>query len=160
MGHYIAAKMTNASLVSFKMSLFGVNMQINTSKLIAEEKVFLYYAGPFINLLLAIYARIIGVLVIQQINLFLLFLNIIPIVPLDGGNILKTVLQLYFSDNIVYMINLTTNIIFLIISLLCFYQSKNIIFIAIFIFCIKGIIDEKNMIIYNRVRASYEKFIK
>lgn len=49
-------------------------------------------AGPLVNLGICIVAIILGIEDIFYVNLLIFIINIIPIYPLDGGRILKTIL--------------------------------------------------------------------
>ena len=95
----------------------------------------------------------------QKYIIFLSLINLLPIVPLDGGNILKTVLEKYVIRKYLYRITLIINIIFLIIVVYCFYISFNVVYFAISIMCLKGIIQEKNLIVEEKLKNTYRKYL-
>lgn len=157
-GHFIAAFIIHAKIIKFRISLFGINMQINTNDLSLNKKLALFFSGPFVNLLIMVYFYNIFY-DIAYINIFLSLINLLPIVPLDGGNVLKSLLEQYVKRKYVYRITLIVNIIFLIIAAYCFYLSFNIMYLAISSMALKGILQEKNLILEEKLKNTYRKFI-
>lgn len=177
-GHFIAALIIHAKIIKFRIALFGINMQINTNDLSLNKKLALFFAGPFTNILIMLLSfRYYGVLKIHfydvfsihyfhnilydiaYINIFLSLINLLPIIPLDGGNVLKSILEQYVKKKYVYKIILTLNIIFLMISSYCFYISFNIFYLAISFMALKGILYENRLILEEKVKNTYKKFI-
>lgn len=157
-GHFIAAFIIHAKIIKFRIGLFGINMQINTNDLSLNKKLALFFSGPLVNLLIMGYFYNIFY-DIAYINIFLSLINLLPIIPLDGGNVLKSVLEQYVKKKYLYRITLTVNIIFLIIVAYCFYASFNILYLAISFMALKGIIQEKNSILEEKLKNTYRKFI-
>ncbi len=157
-GHFIAAFIIHAKIIKFRISLFGINMQINTNDLSLNKKLALFFSGPFVNLLIMVYFYNI-IYDIAYINIFLSLINLLPIVPLDGGNVLKSVLEQYVKKKYVYKITLIVNIIFLIIVAYCFYLSFSVLYLAISFMALKGILHEKNLILEEKLKNTYRKFI-
>ncbi len=157
-GHFIAAFIIHAKVIKFRISLFGINMQINTNDLSLNKKLALFFSGPCVNLLIMVYFYNIFY-DIAYINIFLSLINLLPIIPLDGGNVLKSVLEQYVKRKYVYKITLTVNIIFLIIVAYCFYLSFSVIYLAISFMALKGILHEKNLILEEKLKNTYRKFI-
>lgn len=96
---------------------------------------------------------------IAYINIFLSLINLLPIMPLDGGNVLKSVLEKYIKRKYIYIITLSFNIIFLIIVVYCYYNSFNIVYLAISFMALRGIIHEKNLILEEKLKNTYRKFM-
>jgi len=157
-GHFIAAFIIHAKVIKFRISLFGINMQINTNDLSLNKKLALFFSGPCVNLLIMVYFYNIFY-DIAYINIFLSLINLLPIIPLDGGNVLKSVLEQYVKRKYIYKITLTVNIIFLIIVAYCFYLSFSVIYLAISFMALKGILHEKNLILEEKLKNTYRKFI-
>ena len=65
-----------------------------------ESSILMYIAGPISNFILAfVFYKI---KIVFEINIFLGILNLIPIFPLDGYNILKSILKLWINnDNLI-----------------------------------------------------------
>ena len=177
-GHFAAALIIHAKIIKFRIALFGINMQINTNDLSLNKKLALFFAGPLTNILIMLLSfRYYDVLKIHfydvfsihyfhnilydiaYINIFLSLINLLPIIPLDGGNVLKSILEQYIKKKYVYKIILTLNIIFLIISSYCFYISFNVFYLAISFMALKGVFYENNLILEEKVKNTYKKFI-
>ena len=157
-GHFIAAFIIRAKIINLRIGLFGINMQINTNDLSLNKKLALFFAGPLVNLLITVYLYRVYY-DIAYINFFLCLINLLPIVPLDGGNVLKSVLDNYVKRKYFYIIILILNIIFLIVVAYYFYLSFNIIYIAISTMALKGIFQEKNLILEEKLKNTYRKYL-
>ncbi len=158
LGHFIAAFIIHAKIIKFRLGLFGINLQINIIDLSFNKKLALFFSGPFVNLLIVVYFYNV-IYDIVYINIFLSIINLLPIVPLDGGNILKTVLEKYVIRKYLYRIILIINIIFLIIVVYCFYISYNVVYLAISTMCLKGILQEINSIKEEKLKNTYRKYL-
>ncbi|MEG1059307.1 MAG: M50 family metallopeptidase [Clostridia bacterium] len=97
-GHMFVASFFSRQVELFKVSLAGVSIVFEEPKYVTEKKkiklktkyvqnICVFLAGPLSNVFLAIIFY--GNNTIFEINLFLCMLNLIPIFPLDGYNILK-----------------------------------------------------------------------
>lgn len=84
---------------------FGVNLKLKTTIVCGvAEDIILYLSGPFINLI----AALIFITVYKgrymydygfAVNIMLCFVNLLPICPLDGGNIAKRMLGTVTSES-------------------------------------------------------------
>lgn len=75
-----------------------------------------YFAGPISNIIMAILFY--KSKFIFEINLFLAFLNLLPIYPLDGYNILKSILRIIFVKKSHILTNVTNIISMIFLTLL------------------------------------------
>lgn len=73
----------------------------------AKDELLIIGAGPFSNLIFAIYFFVFNwffpsksLEVLMEMNLFLIAFNMIPIAPLDGNKILKSILYLRHNDKL------------------------------------------------------------
>ncbi|QSX06215.1 M50 family metallopeptidase [Sedimentibacter sp. zth1] len=158
-GHFITAHFIGARVVCFKLGLYGVNMQINTNDLSYKKKMLLFFSGPLTNVFIALFAYKYQLVSILEVNMLLAVINLIPVVPLDGGNILKTILEIFLKKKYVCIFNIIINLIFMLIALWCLYKSHSIIYLAIGYIAIKGIITEKNMLLFDKMKNTYKKLI-
>ena len=71
------------------------NKKIGKSNLVQLKTIFVAIAGPTVNLLFIIFSKID---IIIYINLIILILNLIPIFPLDGGRIIKSLSKICFKE--------------------------------------------------------------
>lgn len=88
LAHLIAAFSIGLKADSIVFSPFGVNLKLK-NKIIHSfsDEIILYSAGPLINGVLALLALLFKNSTLYMINLSLMFINILPIIPLDGGMI-------------------------------------------------------------------------
>lgn len=100
--HMFIASMLGKEIEKFKITLAGVCIEFKKKKyeLVknkisredAYKNILIYISGPISNLILASIFK--NIEMIYQVNLFFAFVNLLPIFPLDGYNILVNLLYL------------------------------------------------------------------
>ena len=118
LSHIIFASLFGKNIKKIKLSLAGVCVIFNNDDLKIVEKLIMYMAGPVANICLAV--AFYNIDFIFEINIFLAILNLVPVYPLDGYNILKCILDLIH-------INVLKNVEYTFLSLL-FFISIYILF--------------------------------
>lgn len=108
---------------SINMSLFGFSTELYTYKSRKSYiKIITYLAGPIFNLVCALifyYSKIQSDMItnIVYTNFLLCFFNLLPILPLDGGRILKEILKKYIGNkNASIVMNMVTKVFLIAIS--------------------------------------------
>ena len=128
--------------VSFKVNIDDLNKKIKKGTLLELKKIIVAFSGPLISLALAIIFLYIDPIYITKqdavySNILILLFNLLPLYPLDGGRILKSLLHIEFgSQEAKKIINIISNIVIIMLTIVAsitVYYFKNI---AIFLICI------------------------
>lgn len=104
LSHVFIAAILGKKVYQLKFSLAGAcavfndNFEENSLKQIIIN-IIVYFAGPISNFLFAFFFK--ENQMIFEINLFLFFVNLLPIFPLDGFKILKNLLYLFKYKKII-----------------------------------------------------------
>ena len=151
--------------VSFNNPIKDYNIKILKATKLEIKKIFIYMAGPIFNISIAIIVYFLHIsdalkYDIIYINLILALGNLIPIYPLDGGRIIKSVICLFKgikkADILTEKISYIVIIIFLVLSSILFLKVQNIglLLVVVYIMLIKikeTTIFEKRMKLYELV---------
>ena len=147
LGHIIVANFFKMKVEKIEIlpcgfsSTFSVKLILN-SKNYELKKILVALGGPIVSLMLVIlsqYVKFYGITQQEAMysNLLILLFNLLPLYPLDGGRILKGILNMKLgnikAEYIVDKISSITIILVTIISSIAVYYFKNV---AIFLVCI------------------------
>lgn len=150
LSHMLVASIFGKSIEKFKFSLSGVNILIQLprydiglkykNKKENIKNIMIYFAGPISNFVLAYLFR--NVRFILEINICLGILNLFPVYPLDGYQILKNILEIRLEKYQKIILDIINNMFILILISLSIYQilySKNysIILFVFYVILIK-----------------------
>lgn len=157
LGHVLVCLLFKYKIISVTIYPFGgitrVEKDINTS---TNKEIILSLAGIFMHLLLI---PIIKDSTFIKYNLSIMLFNMLPIIPLDGSNFLKAILNKFFSFKRSYTLYIIISIISILIYIVYNYKYSinNYLIISIFFYRIYK--DIKNYkYIYNRFLL--ERYIK
>lgn len=137
LAHIIFATIFNKKIKKIKLSIAGVCVIFNNNDSLGIiEKIIIYAAGPLSNICLAV--ALYNIDFVFEINIFLAILNLVPIYPLDGYNILKCVQDL-ININVLKNVEYTflSLLFFLSIYILFYSYNPSLLIFFIYIMLIK-----------------------
>lgn len=160
LGHLVTGITIGLKVKKINIHISGLSVEFeNYGKQRNANKIVVDIAGPLINIIALVIAIIIKQEEIAYINLLLAIVNLLPIYPLDGGQILRTLLRKRFTYketiNFIESISQYTLIILTAIASCYLLIGKNIgIFIAIlYLWTIIFKEKMKNKIIRKAIRS-------
>lgn len=148
---YIATK-KGYSLKEFKLSLFGVSIQLN-EQIDDNDSFAINIAGPVFNLLLCLICVAMYWLIpvsYKFLNLFcvsnltLAVFNLLPIYPLDGGKIFASITEKFKYRKLEKLIRYGLSAVTLICFVTSCFYSVNWFFLVLFVFLITSKGRENN----------------
>ncbi len=153
--------------IAFKINVKEYNKKIKRGNILEIKKMIVALAGPLTNLLIILITAkinidIINSLIIIYTNILIMIFNLLPIFPLDGGRILKSVLHIYLgkrkSEKYINVISKITVIIITVISsiLILYIQNIGIFLIDIYLWYL--ILKEDNR--YKNRETIYKKILE
>lgn len=88
-GHYLSGRLFDGRLRRLELSAVGAGMELEyPGPLSYLQEIVVTLAGPVVNLLLGWLGMAAGRFLFASVNLGLAALNLLPILPLDGGRVL------------------------------------------------------------------------
>lgn len=152
LGHIFFLSLFNVKINNFKISIFGgfIDSKIDLS---LYQELLIYSGGIIFNIIILLIPKL------YNYSLLLIIFNILPIYPLDGYNIFKSIISdfldyhktLYLS----YIISIITSLILILLSII--YLNAliliNLIYCLIFsIINYKAISFEYNKFLFNKYK--------
>lgn len=155
LAHYIFAKIIKANVNYIRLGPLGMSMDVAfIGKQNMIKKIVFYLAGPCSNFFIAFLFRDIY-LNVAFLNLAIGIFNLLPIVPLDGGNIvlviLKRIFGVYFGNMIILVFSKCFLFILSFAYAIMLIQIKNIYLLLLIVYLWKlYFIEESKFLLFNR----------
>ncbi len=159
--HLIVGVLIGGVPKSMKISIFGVSLELYLyGKINTLYKIIFYFSGPLINILIAsilLYINKDSILIekIIFINFSIGIFNLLPILPLDGGKILREIVKKFIGVQkankfMIYFSKCILVFVFAVYSILIL-KVKNvmILFLLIYLWYLYSI-EEKKYILYEK----------
>lgn len=151
LSHMCVGAILGEKIELLKITLSGVNVSFSkdilTSNISLIKKMLIYLAGPISNMILAMMFR--DIKLVYEINIFLAILNLIPIFPLDGYNILYILTKYVKKENKNIMNNLSIIIIimFFVISIIqvMLYKTFSFALFSIYLYLLRKNMNKSNI---------------
>lgn len=140
--------------VEFAVAEENYNKKILKSNILEIKRIVIAIAGPLINLIICLVASNLNIQyelknMIIYSNFLIAIFNLLPIYPLDGGRIIKSILCIYTGrKNAIIISNKISNITLFLISFLfsiLTYAIKNIALVLILIYLWYIVIKENKI---------------
>ena len=155
--HLFSAVILNIKFQKVKITLFGFNINADLENIDLKRKIILFIAGPLCNACLYFGFKNTEYNDFASANIFLACVNMIPIVPLDGGNICKAILEIFLDLKSVSRYMIMTNAFFIVCFTIVIYTYGNYLYLLLIIMALKGIIEENRNMLEKCIKLSYRK---
>lgn len=128
LSHIVVATLFGKKIKLIKLSIAGVSVAFNNEELEIVKNIIIYLAGPVSNICLAI--MFYNIDFVFEINMFLAILNLMPLYPLDGYNVIKC---LFDTRKLFWIQYLFLSLLF-IVSIVTIFVSYNPSLLILFIY--------------------------
>lgn len=168
--HYVVAENNGYKLNQISLMPYGARLDLNQKISSSSDELKIIIIGPLINLIFIILCILFwwifpityGIThLFYEANLYMLIFNLLPIYPLDGGRIIKLLLQKNLDNKKIKILFKIINLIFCFIFFTLFVVSLkstinfNLLIVSIFI--LYTVFDEDNNFCYQKINELYLK---
>ena len=135
--------------ISFKLNTDDYNMKLCKGSILSLKKIIIAIAGPIVNvvlaaLLLSYNIEILGIdsETLVYANIIIAMFNLLPIYPLDGGRIVRNILEIFINRiNSIKYTNLISNVTVCLITAIAsigvlYFKNIAIILVIVYIWMI------------------------
>ena len=144
LGHLFFIKIFKQKIRRLEITGFGLIISANF-EIQPLRKGLIYSGGLIFSLFLEAIFLVFNLELLKNINLLIIIINLIPIPPLDGFNILKTFFELLFDEEYSLDLSLDISIIAIVLTIILFFLTKQIFLICIVTFSLSKLIKYKSL---------------
>lgn len=133
-GHLIAAKVLGYNVAGVKIEPFGVCMNLSGEITDCRHELVISLAGPVANVIMITAGTLLTYINVNVpevffiSNLYMLFINLLPVMPLDGGRIVNAVLKTEFGERkakkIVFFLSVPVVCVIAVLGVILIFKSK------------------------------------
>ncbi len=161
-GHILIAKKYGLKVISLKIYPFGMILSLDGVESLSKIKTITLYLGGILFQIICILVLFGLNFQVPQlfliINIVVIILNLLPIAPLDGYNILFQTLHFFFNYNItaVVMLTLASLLIINLFIFFCFNFNLNYLAITTYLFFYNlKLYHNRDIIILSKIASTY-----
>ena len=140
-GHILAIKIFGGKVSGITVCAGGLKIAYNSTSFTYFQDIICAFSGPMFGVISALAASYLGLTIFSGISLCINVFNLLPIRPLDGGNIFRNIFMIIFDDRTEIYLNIiekiTLTLLFSVSSyVLIAYHKFSLLFITVVLtFC-------------------------
>ena len=132
--------------ISFNLQTDDYNIKVGKTSILSMKKILIALSGPVVNMILAVIILVFNIEILGvntetliYANIIIAIFNLLPIYPLDGGRIIRSVLEIFLNRmNAVKYTNIISNITVCLITVIAsfgilYFKNIAIIFVVMYI---------------------------